>query len=333
MTLRHGVYLPPFNDLADPRRLMDVAVMAEECGWDGLFLWDHVLRRPEQASDVADPWIALAAIACATTRLKIGTMVTPLARRRPQMLAREVVTLDHLSGGRVILGLGLGVDTAGELSRFGELEDPVARGDLLDEGAELLSQLMSGEFVEHRGRYFVADGVRLLPRPVQVPRVPMWFAARARAARPAGADPRSGAAGQPVSPGAGTAGHVSRGASAAGQPVSPGAGAAGPVSPGAGAAGRLANRGGGAAGRPVRRAASYEGLFLIDAELADLEHAVTVVASTRGSLEGFDVAVLDVPQMPLADAASMGATWGMLPIRPEEPAAEVEALIAEGPPR
>jgi len=83
----------------------------------------------------------------------------------------------------------------------------------------------------------------------------------------------------------------------------------------------------------VRRAASYEGLFLIDAELADLEHAVAALVSTRGSLEGFDVAVLDVPQMPLAEAASMGATWAMLPIRPETSAAQAEALIAEGPPR
>jgi len=274
VTLRHGVFLPPFNELADPRRLVDLAVMAEERGWDGLFVWDHVLRRPEQASDVADPWVCLAAVACATARLRIGPMVTPLVRRRPQVLARQVVTLDRLSGGRVTLGLGLGVDTSGELSRFGEVTDPVERGDLLDEGAELLARMMTGEEITHRGRYFVADGVRMLPRPVQSPRLPIWLGARGFAGVPGRAP----------------------------------------------------------AGRPLRRAARYDGVFLIDAGLRELETAVTTVASERGSLDGFDVAVLAVAEMPLPEAASIGATWAMLEIRPETPTLEAEARIADGPP-
>ncbi|MGO9557686.1 MAG: LLM class flavin-dependent oxidoreductase [Acidimicrobiales bacterium] len=267
--LRHGVFLPPFNELADPLRLIALAQLAEARGWDGMFLWDHVLRRPEQAAEVADPWIALAGIACATSRLRIGTMVTPLVRRRPQVLARQVVSLDHLSRGRVTLGLGLGVDTTGELSRFGELTDPVARGDLLDEGAALLASLMSGEQVQHRGTYFVADGVKFLPRPVQTPRVPMWLGAR----------------------------------------------------------------GSGASGRALRRAALYDGLFLIDAQIGDLARAVATIVSERGSLEGFEVAVLDVPEMPLDEAASLGATWAMLPIRPEAAASQVEELVDTGPPK
>ena len=193
LPMRHGVYLPPFNELSDPHLLMALAALCEEQEWDGFFLWDHVLRREQLA--VADAWISLAGVACATERVRIGGLVTPLARRRPQVLARQVVTLDRLSSGRVTLGLGLGVDSTGELSRFGEIVDPASRGDLLDEGAELLVRLMSGEQVEHRGRYFTSDGVRFLPRAVQEPRVPMWFAAVGGAGR---TDARAWPAARPV---------------------------------------------------------------------------------------------------------------------------------------
>lgn len=275
--MRHAVFLPPFNELSDPHLLVRLAVAAEERGWDGFFLWDHVLRRPEQPLDVADPWIALAAVATATSRLRIGTMVTPLARRRPQVLVRQVVTLDHLSAGRVVLGLGLGVDTSGELSRFGEIVDARERGELLDEGAELVASLMSGARVEHRGHHFVADGVQFLPKPVQRPRVPIWLGAE-------------------------------------------------------GGVRRSAERPGPRA-RPVERAARYDGLFLIDAGLAELERAVTLAAGARGgSLDGFDIAVLTVPAMPLADAEKLGATWSMMPATPDMPYSEVLERVNEGPP-
>ncbi|MCU1459467.1 MAG: luciferase [Actinomycetia bacterium] len=182
--MRHALFLPPYGELADPRTLIDLAVAAEHEGWDGVFLWDHVLRAASEPPEVADPWIALSAIATATTSIRLGPMITPLARRRPQKLAREAVTLDHLSGGRLTLGLGLGVDSYGELSKFGEITDPGARGDLLDEGAALLEALWSGDEVHHDGPYFRADGVRFLPRPVQQPRVPMWFAVTTNATRP-----------------------------------------------------------------------------------------------------------------------------------------------------
>ncbi len=266
--MKHGVFLPPFGELSDPHWLIDLAVMAEESGWDGLFLWDHVLRREGQPQQVADPFVALAAIACNTSRLRLGTMVTPLVRRRLQVLARQVVTLDHLSGGRVTLGLGLGVDTSGELSRFGELLDPAARGDLLDEGAGLLASMLAGQLVEHRGEHFVADGVRLLPPSLQSPRLPMWFGARGE--RPTG--------------------------------------------------------------RAVKRAARFEGIFLIDAGLPELEAAVATLVTERGSLAGFDIAVLSVEEMALDEAAALGATWAMLPVRPESPAADVSRLVELGPP-
>ena len=113
----HALTLPPYGELADPFMLVEVAVAAERAGWDAVFLWDHVLRREGDPQETADPWVAMAAIAVATERVRIGPMVTPITRRRPIKLARETTTLDHLSRGRLTLGLGLGVDTTRELER------------------------------------------------------------------------------------------------------------------------------------------------------------------------------------------------------------------------
>ncbi len=170
--------------MANPATMVEVAVAAEAAGWDGLFLWDHVLRPSDEPREIADPWVMMAAIAAATTTIRIGPMVTPITRRRPIKLARESVTLDHLSNGRLTMGLGLGVDTSGELSRFGEVTDPKLRGQRLDEGAELLCAFWSGEPVSFHGAHFVADDVLVLPRPVQRPRIPLWFAARGGARKP-----------------------------------------------------------------------------------------------------------------------------------------------------
>lgn len=128
VSTRFGLYVAPFADLAYPHALVELGQSAERSGFEGIFLWDHVLR-PQPALAIADPWVALAALACATSSVKLGALVTPLTRRRPQKLAREVVTLDHLSGGRVVVGAGLGVDTGGELSRFGEEVEPRVRAD------------------------------------------------------------------------------------------------------------------------------------------------------------------------------------------------------------
>ena len=183
-SMRHALTIPPYGDLADPTALVEVAVAAERSGWDAMFMWDHVLRRPGDPQEAADPWVAMAAIAVATERIRIGTMVTPITRRRPIKLARETTTLDHLSGGRLTLGLGLGVDTTRELSAFGEIVDPRVRGERLDEGTELLCAFWSGEEVDFHGSHFVADHVTVLPRPLQRPRIPLWFAARGGARRP-----------------------------------------------------------------------------------------------------------------------------------------------------
>jgi alkanesulfonate monooxygenase SsuD/methylene tetrahydromethanopterin reductase-like flavin-dependent oxidoreductase (luciferase family) len=159
--LKQAIDVPPFGELADPRILADLAAAAEDRGWDGFFIWDHIVyRAPVRA--VADPWVALAAIACATSRLRIGPMVSPLSRRRVHKLARETVTLDLLSSGRLTLGVGLGSARNGELEPFGEVADPRERAQLLDNGLAQLTRYWAGDFE---------------PVPVQQPRIPVWVGA------------------------------------------------------------------------------------------------------------------------------------------------------------
>lgn len=174
--MRFGLYLPPFGDLADPWLLSDLAVRAEVNGFDGFFIWDHILR-PQHDLEVADPWISLAAVAVRTRQITLGALVTPLTRRRPQKFARETVTLDHLSRGRLVVGVGIGGDGGGELTRFGEETDEGTRADRLDEALGLITALWSGGPVEHRGEHFRAEGVQFLPKPLRG-WVPVWVAAR-----------------------------------------------------------------------------------------------------------------------------------------------------------
>jgi len=128
--VQHALFLPLFDELAEPSVVATLSAQAEQAGWDGVFVWDHLAYR-EPVVDVADPWITLAAIACATSKVRIGPMVTPLPRRRPVKLAREITSLDRLSHGRVTLGVGIGGDGAGELSSTGEQLDAVVRGAML----------------------------------------------------------------------------------------------------------------------------------------------------------------------------------------------------------
>jgi alkanesulfonate monooxygenase SsuD/methylene tetrahydromethanopterin reductase-like flavin-dependent oxidoreductase (luciferase family) len=159
---RRGIFVAPFEDLADASVLARLAERAEDAGWDGFFLWDHVDYRPPVRA-LADPWVSMAAIACATDRVLLGPLITPPARRRIHKLARETVTLDRLSGGRLVFGAGLGSDNSGEFSKFGEEADARARAALLDDGLERLAAYWAGEFE---------------PRPLQQPRIPVWLASR-----------------------------------------------------------------------------------------------------------------------------------------------------------
>lgn len=172
--MRHAIYVPLFGELSDPCAVTEIAVAAEQSGWDGLFVWDHVLSPVEGRWEIADPWVVLAAAATVTDRIRLGPMVTPLPRRRVLKLARETVTLDRLSQGRLIVGLGTGGDIAREYSAFGEDADPRRLGDALDEGTAALTALWAGDTVTRRGS-MVIENVEAIPGPVQQPRIPLWF--------------------------------------------------------------------------------------------------------------------------------------------------------------
>lgn len=174
--MRFALNVPNFGPFSDPVLVVDLAVEAERCGWDGFFLWDHMLlwdRNP-----MADPWILLAAIAARTEEIRIGPMVTPIARRRPWKLAREATSLDHLSGGRLTLGAGLGNPADTEFTAFGEDPDPHTRAAKLDEGLRIVAGMWSGELYGHEGVHYRLEPSVFLPRPVQQPRIPVWIAGK-----------------------------------------------------------------------------------------------------------------------------------------------------------
>ncbi len=268
--MRHALSVAPFAELADPHAMIELARAADAAGWDALYLWDHVHRDPSEVAEIADVWTMLAAVATATDRIRLGPMVTPLSRRRLSTLIRQTVTLDHLSNGRLTMGIGLGVDRAGELTRFGEVVDARTRADILDESADLLVEAWGGEIVTHRGEHRLIDGIAFRPRPVQQPRIPIWCAAR------------------------------------------------------------------GDALRPVRRAARFDGLFVIEVDDEQLTRAIEEVASTRGSLDGFDVAVVapahhdpPTPHAGLLDVP--GVTWAVH-MHPPDVAFELALAAAQAGP-
>jgi len=200
--MRNAVSCP---NVGDPRELVALARVAEASGWDAFTLWDHLHLQRAASFDVHDPWVVLGGAAQATERILLGTLVTPVARRRPWKLAKEIVTLDHLSDGRAIVGVGLGVPVDDEFAVFGEETADRIRADRLDEGLAILDVALRGEPIRFDGEDFQVDA-DLLPGCVQRPRAPIWVAAFApnrrplcRAARFDGVAPLSGA-GTPVGP-------------------------------------------------------------------------------------------------------------------------------------
>ena len=173
--MKYAVYVPPHGPFADARTLANLARDAEEAGWDGFFMWDHMAMWRSPWEPVVDPWVALAAVAMSTSRVRLGPMVTPVARRRPWKLARETASLDHLSGGRLTLGVGLG-DSRYEFDDLGEEADRKVRAAMLDEGLEVLTGLWSGEPFSYDGAYYTVTDARFRPTPAQTPRIPIWVA-------------------------------------------------------------------------------------------------------------------------------------------------------------
>lgn len=156
-----------------------LAALAESSGWDGLFLEDYICYTNETyhsfpGNPTYDPWGALAAVALSTSRIRLGTSVTPLSRRRPWKLARETVTLDHLSNGRLILGVGSGDTQDPGYARVGESADARQRAEMLDESLEILTGLWSGQPFSYQGKHYAIEDVTFLPVPMQVPRIPIW---------------------------------------------------------------------------------------------------------------------------------------------------------------
>jgi alkanesulfonate monooxygenase SsuD/methylene tetrahydromethanopterin reductase-like flavin-dependent oxidoreductase (luciferase family) len=173
--VRFAIYLPTVKEFADVGLLAELAREAEQRGWDGVFIWDVIaLSLDDDPWPNVDPWVALAAIAGATSRVRIGPIVEAVARRRPWKLARETVSVDRLSRGRLVLAVGLGADARSEFEAFGEDADDRVRADKLDEGIELLTKLWRGKPVKHRGRHFRVDQTAFLPTPAQRPRIPIW---------------------------------------------------------------------------------------------------------------------------------------------------------------
>jgi alkanesulfonate monooxygenase SsuD/methylene tetrahydromethanopterin reductase-like flavin-dependent oxidoreductase (luciferase family) len=172
--MKLGVNVPNFGAFADPRVFASLARDTEEAGWDGLFVWDHMLVWTGNV--VGDPWILMAAAAAATRRIMLGPMVTPVPRRRPWKLAREAVSLDQLSDGRLILGVGIGFPPDPEFTAFGEPADETTRAEMLDEALDIMLGLWTGQPFGFDGRHYHLDEMTFRPTPVRQPRIPIWVA-------------------------------------------------------------------------------------------------------------------------------------------------------------
>jgi alkanesulfonate monooxygenase SsuD/methylene tetrahydromethanopterin reductase-like flavin-dependent oxidoreductase (luciferase family) len=209
MMMKFGINLPNFGWFGDIDLLVEIACESEESGWDGFFLWDHllVLKQQDMVLPFADPWIALTAVACNTKKMRIGPLVTPLPRRRPWKVAREALSLDHLSKGRLTLGVGLGAPPDVEFKCFGEETDAKIRAQKLDESLDIITGLWSGVPFSYNGIHYHLESMTFLPKPKQIPRIPIWVGGSVpfeapfqRAARYDGVAPVHSKWPQPITP-------------------------------------------------------------------------------------------------------------------------------------
>ncbi len=203
--MKFGLMLPnKGRSYGDVNLLVELAINAEEAGWEGFFIWDHI--GGGGTSPTVDPWICLGAIASQTDTIRFGTMITPLSRRRPWKVAREIITLDHLSHGRVILGVGLGDMINKDFKAFGEIGNPRKRAEMLDESLEIIAGLQNGHPFRYDGKHYQVSDSLFKPAALQTPRIPIWVAGHwpfkrplRRAARWDGVLPRQWNAG-PITP-------------------------------------------------------------------------------------------------------------------------------------
>jgi alkanesulfonate monooxygenase SsuD/methylene tetrahydromethanopterin reductase-like flavin-dependent oxidoreductase (luciferase family) len=169
--MRYGVSI---GAIFPPQAMAELAELAESSGWDGMFLEDYLVYQGRAGVPAFDPWVTLAAMAVATSRIRLGSLVTPVSRRRPWKLAAEATTLDHLSGGRVILGAGAGDAREPAFAAVGEPADQRILAARLDEGLDVIARLWTGEPVSFAGQHVRLDRLQLSPVPIQKPRIPIW---------------------------------------------------------------------------------------------------------------------------------------------------------------
>ncbi len=168
--MKRGLSIP---NMGEGPELVQIAVDAERAGWDGAFFWDHTVGTTDFAVPMADPWALLGAVAVRTERIAVGTTIAALPRRQVQEVARQAVTIDHLSGGRMVLGVGLG-EPPSEYTAIGRSPSRAELAARLDESLEVLERLWTGEPVDHEGAHVTLRGAQFLPRPHQQPRPPVW---------------------------------------------------------------------------------------------------------------------------------------------------------------
>jgi alkanesulfonate monooxygenase SsuD/methylene tetrahydromethanopterin reductase-like flavin-dependent oxidoreductase (luciferase family) len=173
--MRYGLSVANTDMFGDVRALAELMHQAEEAGWDGVFLEDYIVYQGSHDAPTYDPWVALAAIAMRTERMQIGTAVTPLPRRRPWKVAREAMTLDHLSGGRFILGVGMGDVNDVGFAHFGEVTDAKARAAILDEALDVLIGLLSEQPFAYHGVHYHVNEVTFRPVSVRPDGIPIWI--------------------------------------------------------------------------------------------------------------------------------------------------------------
>jgi alkanesulfonate monooxygenase SsuD/methylene tetrahydromethanopterin reductase-like flavin-dependent oxidoreductase (luciferase family) len=173
--VHYGLNLPNAGPAGDPRSIAELAELAEASGWEAVFLEDYLVYQNQTGTPTYDPWVCLAAIAMRTERIRLGTTVTPIARRRVAKLAAETVAVDHLSRGRLTLGVGLGDPWDASLAAFGDAPDLATRARIVDESLDALVGLWSGKPFSYHGRFVHVDEVTLVPPPVQQPRIPIWI--------------------------------------------------------------------------------------------------------------------------------------------------------------
>ena len=174
--VKFGIYVPNFGpNFGYADKLANLTLLAEENNWDGFFIWDHILIKRINGPDICNPWVALGLMGYQTEQITIGTTITPLPRRNPWELARETVTVDHISNGRLILGVGLGEPPEVEYGSFGEPFDVKTRREKLDESLQILQGLWSGEPFSFQGKHYNLEEMTYLPTPVNNS-IPIWVA-------------------------------------------------------------------------------------------------------------------------------------------------------------